>query len=409
MSFQKKDESLDNLLASYRDGSLNLSPNFQRNYVWDRTQASRLIESVLMSIPLPAIYMHVCGFSDCKVSREVIDGKQRLTTLLNFIAGVCPWGTNQKFKLHSQYAELNKKTFKDLSPELATKLLQTSVRTIQMEQSLDQEMKYILFERINTGSVPLNAQEIRNCVSRGSLNDFLNNFSEEPLMDKVFLSTSSFNARMVRQEVLLGILVTINSPERKLVVTKTDLDRFMIAHRDASESEIRVMKQLLSDTLRKLVSVFGNGAFCVSKTSMDLRSLMVASRWLSENKDLVFKEGMSDRIRDAFAKAKNDSDFIKPGAKIKATCVFDYLDTVKVDGVKLDPKRAFSRDLAKKMYDESPDKRCGLCSSKILNFEDVEIDHVIPWAKGGLTIESNAQLSHAICNRKKGVSHVECQ
>ena len=401
MNFTKKDEALSNLLLMYRSGELILSPNFQRKFVWDKKQASRLIESVLMSIPLPAIYLHSSDCDRDKLFREVVDGKQRLTTLLYYMSGLCPWGSSREFRLLSQYKDLNGKSFKELDKAYMMKLKNACVRTIEMASGLEQEQKYVLFERINTGSVPLNSQEIRNCVSRGSLNNFLNSYAEEAVMEKIFPTHKEANARMIRQEVLLCILVMLHNTTRK-VVTKTELDAFMIKNRDASEVEIKGYRTLLGDTMRKVLTVFGVHGFCGTATTMDVRSLLVASRWLHENRDIVFQPGVSDSIRAAFKMAKEDPDFIDPSAKVKANLIYVYLDTVSHNSVKLDPKRIFPRDLARKMYHASPDKKCALCESEILSFAEVELDHVIPWIKGGRTTEENAQLSHGICNRKKG-------
>ena len=126
MKYNKADESIRNIIETYRNGELILSPSFQRGYVWNITQASRLIESVLLSIPLPSVYLYETNFdrdSD-KTIREVIDGKQRLTTLIFFVLNKSPFSSlsTKKFKLVSKYKELNGKTFEQLDGELKKKI-----------------------------------------------------------------------------------------------------------------------------------------------------------------------------------------------------------------------------------------------------------------------------------------------
>nr|WP_210498312.1 DUF262 domain-containing protein [Vibrio crassostreae] len=406
MYFKKTDESLSNLLDNNRSGELILSPSFQRNYVWDQTRASRLIESVLMSIPLPAVYFYQCDYNDEKVYREVIDGKQRLSTLLYFMTGESLWEDVDEFRLKSKFKCLNGKSFRELDKSLILKLKQTKIRVIEMADSIDEETRLSTFERINTGSVSLNHQEIRNCISRGAFNNFLKSYAKEPLCDKLFGDAGEGNKRMEREEALLEILTFFES-SRSRNLNKKYLDRFMIQNKDADEKELKRFRVNLNETLRKVVMIFGEKPFTnVKGNRIDGRSLQAVCKWVYDNRNVVLSDATADNIRTRFFECKSEPNFggiLKKNEKLEL--IFKYLDKTLSSVEDKDPNRLFSRDMAFTMYTGSEDKKCGICNNKIMSFSDAEVDHITPWSLGGRTNLENAQLTHMLCNRKKGASH----
>lgn len=168
------DPEIDSLYRKWKDGDLDVQPDFQRGFVWDIVKASRLIESILLDIPLPVIYL-----SQEKDSREyVIDGQQRLTSFFSFIDGklpdpLLPFGKDFKLNNLNVFTELNGVFFKDLPKELQKKIRYYKVRTITFRKESEQDLKFEVFERLNTGAVSLNDQELRNCIYRGKYNDLL--------------------------------------------------------------------------------------------------------------------------------------------------------------------------------------------------------------------------------------------
>src|ERR1035437_5510171 len=157
-------------------GKLVLQPEFQRQYVWDRKKASRLIESVLLRVPLPIIYL-----SEQPDNKEyVIDGQQRLTSLFSFIEGKFPSGDPFKLTGLTAYKELNKKSFSELSTDLQDRIQDYTLRTVTLLRQSDADLKFEIFERLNTGSEPLNDMELRNCVYRGPYIALLKELAAEP-------------------------------------------------------------------------------------------------------------------------------------------------------------------------------------------------------------------------------------
>ena len=113
IDFIPKDSDIDGLYRYYQKGMLLIQPNYQRKYVWDAKKASLLIESILMNIPIPIVYL--AATQDEKIN--VIDGQQRLTSIFSFIDGKFPDGKVFKLTGLKVLTELKGKTFKDLKEE----------------------------------------------------------------------------------------------------------------------------------------------------------------------------------------------------------------------------------------------------------------------------------------------------
>jgi hypothetical protein len=145
-------------------GDLVLNPAFQRHLVWDNLRRSRLIESILLRIPLPMFY-----FSEDKDGKlTVIDGLQRLTTISDFM--------NNKFPLKDlEYLQDNceGKYYKTLEPKYTRWFNLTQISGNVIDPSSPYKVKYDIFRRINTGGKPLNNQEIRNCLAGKALRETL--------------------------------------------------------------------------------------------------------------------------------------------------------------------------------------------------------------------------------------------
>lgn len=169
---ENKPFSLRQIVDLIENGDIELTPDFQRNFVWDHTRQSKLIESVLLGLPLPSIYLS--QYKDGRLT--VVDGLQRLTTIKRFL--------NNEFKLTNlEYlVNCNDKTFAELesvlSPLRYRRFGQTQVMCFVIDYRSPSQLKFDLFRRLNTGGKPLNNQEIRNCLSRFSVQRVLRNMVE---------------------------------------------------------------------------------------------------------------------------------------------------------------------------------------------------------------------------------------
>lgn len=163
-----QDRAIETLLKWYDNKKLIL-PEFQRDYVWTYQNSCRLIESILLNLPIPNIFLF--KIKDQNGERfMLIDGLQRITTIKQYVTGV--WnqgGTERNFKMQSPNKKWNKKLFSELSDEDQQFLYDYPIGTTIFESSsgadVDQNnVIFSVFERINTGSEKLSDQEIRNAV-----------------------------------------------------------------------------------------------------------------------------------------------------------------------------------------------------------------------------------------------------
>ncbi len=165
---QAYDKSVSDLVRMMRSKDLLLEPDYQRNYVWDNRKASLLVESILLNVPIPVIYV-----AEDEESRwSVVDGLQRLNSLLRFFSN--------EFRLTGLevLAELDRFQYTELNPKASRILNNGIIRIIVILQESHPEIKYDIFQRLNQGAIRLNEQELRNCVYRGPFIDMLKELRE---------------------------------------------------------------------------------------------------------------------------------------------------------------------------------------------------------------------------------------
>lgn len=173
--------SFGELIDMYENDEI-IKPKMQRKFVWDSLKCSRLIESIIMGLPIPPLFLLEID----KNKYEIIDGFQRLSTVSNYIGGK-PWNsdTDSKRKITSKLSskvseEIKGKTFKELNPEYQRILKRSTIPLIEFKQLTPDDLtsKYLIFERINTGSEKLSPMQIRKSLSYGKLIESLYKYSE---------------------------------------------------------------------------------------------------------------------------------------------------------------------------------------------------------------------------------------
>jgi uncharacterized protein with ParB-like and HNH nuclease domain len=196
ISIISKNISLDAILRRIKSGTIQLSPDFQRNVVWDNKRKSLLIESLMLNIPIAMFYVS----DDGKGNWEVVDGLQRLTAIKEFVL-------EKKFKLSDLefWKQYNDSDMDDLPPFPYNQIMETEFSFVIIQPTTRDAVKYNIFKRINTGGLPLSNQEIRHALYQGEGTKILNrlSISEEFLM----ATDHSINdSRMVAREVILRCL-----------------------------------------------------------------------------------------------------------------------------------------------------------------------------------------------------------
>ncbi len=244
------DPDVKTLLGRIEDHSLILHPKFQRASVWDDKRKSRLIESLLLNLPIPPCFLA----EDEDGTRVVVDGQQRLIAIDDFYHG--------RYSLVGLevLAALNGKKWMDLPARYERKILQRVLRTLVISHHTNPELRFIIFERLNTGAVPLLDQEIRNATLSGSLNDLL----DELAKSHVFLGIMRIeepDPRLRHHELILRFFSVDDAlsdyrPPLKLILTN-----FMRRNRNLGPQAIAALRTKFNDGLRAAQTVFEDRAF----------------------------------------------------------------------------------------------------------------------------------------------------
>lgn len=173
--FQSSDLSLESISNMVKGEAINIKPKYQRRERWNTTKQSALIESFLLNIPVPPIFLAEDEYG----KYSVIDGKQRITSVYNFIELKHALVNLEKF------TELEGMTFNELPAQLNNALkIRPYIRVITLLKQSDPTLKYEVFNRLNTGGEKLLPQEIRNATYEGELNDLLIELSENSFLRK---------------------------------------------------------------------------------------------------------------------------------------------------------------------------------------------------------------------------------
>lgn len=169
---QSIEYDLETLVKKINKGYIKLNPDYQRNHRWRDETSSKLIESLILNIPIPVIYLSEDVDVDEEVEDDVprysvIDGQQRLTAITKYM--------NNQFELVGLEVleDLNGYDYDNLPPFLVRRLEERTIKCLRIDSTIDPQVKYDIFERLNSGAVELEAQELRNAIYRGKFNNMI--------------------------------------------------------------------------------------------------------------------------------------------------------------------------------------------------------------------------------------------
>lgn len=266
-------EQLPNFVeALKRPGWMKLRPPYQRRPRWDRERQSRLIESFIMNIPVPPLFVYESDLA----KYEVMDGQQRITAVLEFYTNIYALEGLQ------QWPELNGRIYDKLPSEIRKGidrrsisyivLLKESAATGEEETLLRQQV----FERLNTGAVKLSHQEIRNSLYQGKFNKLLLEVARNPLYrgawgvptytpdEEQKLSdelAKNKNYIMMRDVEIALRFFALRHAEHYQRGMKGFLDLYMVRSRSFSDDDINFLKSLFDRTMELAHSVFQEALF----------------------------------------------------------------------------------------------------------------------------------------------------
>ena len=243
---------VDQMVSRIDHDEIDLAPNFQRKAgIWDNKRKSRLIESLLLRIPIPVFYVA----SDENERWSVVDGLQRTSTIHNYVKNNFP--LNQL-----EYLDLDKRLYKNLSRSLQRRISETQLIVNVIESGTPEEVMFNIFRRINTGGMMLNGQEIRNALHPGPIREYLEKLAET---DEFLTATdhSIKTHRMADRECVLRFLAFHVEPWERY--SANDLDGYLgntmkkINRMNSYERE--VLTKDFRKAMRSAFNIFENDAF----------------------------------------------------------------------------------------------------------------------------------------------------
>lgn len=250
-------------------GSFVMDPDFQRAFIWDDDKQSKLIESVLMRIPLPVFYLA----EDSAGRMIVVDGLQRLSTFARYIKNELP------LKLPSQ-KELHKKKFEDLSPKLQNRIEDCNLVLYIVDAKVPERARLDIFERVNSG-VPLTRQQMRNSLYMGPATTFLR---EEASTDLFTQATgNSLQSATMRDREFVNRFCAFRLLDLDTYSNKDEMDGFLarsLTHMNQlPQGKLAALSADLRMSLRNNVAVFGEHAFRKHRPDQERRGVLNASLW----------------------------------------------------------------------------------------------------------------------------------
>lgn len=252
---QSSDFSLETIAKMVDGEAIDSSPTYQRRERWDHEAQSLLIESFLLNVPVPPVYLAEDDFG----TYSVIDGKQRITAISQFM--------RDKYKLKGlkEFPNLEGLYFKDLPRELRNALnIRPYIRVVTLLKQTSPELKYEVFTRLNSGGEPLLAQEIRNALFRGKLNDDIMEMSEDQfLRQQLKIKTLKETAYTTMQDVelVLRFLTLEDSWKNFSGDMRRSMDKFMEDNAKLSQLRRTALRQKFSTSLKRCRALWGSDSF----------------------------------------------------------------------------------------------------------------------------------------------------
>jgi len=229
VAFDSYDITVRQLFDMINEDLIDIAPEYQRHFIWDEIRQSQLIESLLLGIPVPNLFMATNKDS----TWEVIDGLQRLTTIVNFLGNnnlihkINSRNSKLKLKGLEKLDSINNLVFEDLPKSIQLMFMTRPIRITVLNDRSDFEVRYDLFERLNTGGVTLHPQEIRNCVYIGKFKNFIVECSKNEHFTNVVKMTENSERKGNKEELVLKFFSYYQNREKFVHSVKEFLNDYM--------------------------------------------------------------------------------------------------------------------------------------------------------------------------------------
>lgn len=389
------------LPGKWERGEIIPDPEWQRGYIWKPKDEQLLVDSILRGMPIPKFYVTQEWDSEKEtVVYNVIDGQQRLTALYKFL-------TN-KFTISIGGKEYY---FKDLDKPKKEKITKYTVDGHFITEYSLPDITF-LFERLNRTGIKLSNMENWNSkYTDTNILRMVKNIADE---HRKYYDVIYTEENMVRLLHLDDIVDICNAISKGAVTSgnKNELENFLDTMKSIPDSDANRIKRHFRKAITIMKEVFPKEE--LQSTGFGKRthyiSLFMAVLLTGREYYLI---GQVEKLRQQLIEFMNNQpkdykDSVTGGIRHKERRVkrVDLLAQVlKENSVPLDKKRSFDPSTRMRLWNAPGGHECQICHKPIHDFKQATVDHVVPWAKGGQTDESNAQIAHLICNQKKRDSY----
>jgi len=294
------DFTLQGLYRKWEDKDIEI-PSFQRGFIWKRPQASKLIESFLLGLPVPSIFLYKEKESQKLL---VIDGQQRLKTIFGFLRNNFP-DSKSPFYLNAVNPKWENKSFSDLNESDKRRFNDSVLRAIIVEQldPNDNTSIFHIFQRLNTGGTTLNAQEIRNCTYQGEFNNLLKELNKDNKWRKI-IGLPKVEKRMRDVELILRFFALRDEYKDYKQPMRDFLSNFMNEYKNNSE-KVKEFKKVFMETISSIDKYLDPNPFRVKRgiSATVLDSVMVAFA--------LNLEKIPNDIKNRYPRLLKDDEYIK--------------------------------------------------------------------------------------------------
>lgn len=310
------DFTVETIVEKIIDGSIFI-PNFQRRYVWSDSQASRLVESLIIQCPIPVIYLN--QESDERLS--VIDGNQRLTTLRKYLKNEFP------LKGLTAYPELEGSRFHELDPRFQRHIQNRTLRCIVILKDTHPQVKFDVFERLNSGATKLTPQELRHGLYYGDLMSL----ATRTVKESNFLSALEIknDKRMKAEELVLRFWALSESHDKYKKPLATFINDYSDKNRNLPQKRKEELLESFTRILTMAKDTFEELTFKVFNSDLKVES--------------TFNSALYDAIMVGFYKIE------KEGVDLKAT----GNEAKKLLGTLIETDERFRRSISIATSDEA--------------------------------------------------------
>ena len=250
------DMSFGELMNMFEDGELFITPEYQRVFRWSDFQQTRFIESVLLGIPIPPIFVA----EDDEGKWEVVDGLQRISTIFSFFGLLTnlPDKNNSTLTEGEMIKELEGLTVDQLPVKLKTTVKRSICRVEIVRWDSNEDIRYELFNRLNTGASPLSEQEIRNCIFRSykvDLNQILRDLAKDEDFVEIISPSNRKKEEMFLEELVLRFFAFKHLDQEFKTTIPNFLTEFM---REVSKGNTEFDLEYEKDEFKRFVTFIKN-------------------------------------------------------------------------------------------------------------------------------------------------------